>query len=216
MRQSFTIYFAGELFSMKHLVGNALLADALFKQSDGRYRCFVPQDHEQRETTPIAIRNQDLLHVATSDLGLFHFDGPELDSGTVVEFIVAKMLDIPSVIVRSDFRLGGDARTLPWNLMVADYPRTEVVLLDSIALYQKGLHHNGLSPAQAALTANSQLAALMIEALDKVREMPPVLTPAQKRAAYDLLQRMAGGNFETLLDTKTIESLITSKVGRGL
>lgn len=216
MQKPFTIYFAGELFSVKHLVGNALLAEALLRSSRGTYRCFVPQDHEQRETTPTAIRNQDLFHVASSDLGLFHFDGPELDSGTVVEFVVAKMLDIPSVILRSDFRLGGDARTLPWNLMVADYPRTEVLLLDSISLYQRGLHQEGLSPTDAALTATSQLADMVIAALDKVRVTPPLLTPAQKRSAYELLQVMAGGDFEKLLTAQKIESLISSKLERGL
>jgi len=216
MQEPFTIYFAGELFSMKHLVGNTLLADAMLKCSRGAYRCFVPQDHEQRETTPTAIRNQDLFHVASCDLGLFHFDGPELDSGTVVEFMVAKMLDIPSVILRSDFRLGGDARALPWNLMVADYPRTEVLLLDSIALYQRGLHQEGLTPTEAALTATSQLADMVIAALDKVRVTSPILTPAQKRSAYELLQTIAGGNFEKLLTTQKIDSIISSKLERRL
>ena len=50
------------------------------------------------------------------DLALFNFDGTELDSGTVVEFILAKFLDVPSVIMRSDLRsstekeLGADDR----------------------------------------------------------------------------------------------------------
>jgi nucleoside 2-deoxyribosyltransferase len=91
MTQPYTIYFAGELFSLKHLIGNALLADAINTLSESRYRCIVPQDLEQRETTALAIRDQDLFHVISCDLGLFHFDGPELDSGTVVEFMVAKM-----------------------------------------------------------------------------------------------------------------------------
>ena len=41
-----------------------------------------------------------------SDVAMFAFDGIELDSGTVVEFMAAKMLDIPSVVYRSDFRGG--------------------------------------------------------------------------------------------------------------
>jgi nucleoside 2-deoxyribosyltransferase len=216
MTQSFSIYFAGELFSLKHLVGNTLLADAIETQSKGRYRCFVPQDHEQRETTAVAIRNQDLLHAATSDLGLFHFDGPELDSGTVCEFMVAKMLDIPSVILRSDFRLAGDTKTVPWNLMLADYPRTEVVVLDSIALYQKGLHREGLSPKQAAATANEQLATMVIEALDKVRSTPPVLSPEQKRAAYENMRLFPGGHFDAILTKEKMEAALASKLERGL
>jgi nucleoside 2-deoxyribosyltransferase len=139
MTSPLTIYFAGELFSLKHLVGNALLADAIQRLSSGRYQCIVPQDLEQRETTPTAIRDQDLFHVFSCDLGLFHFDGPELDSGTVVEFMVAKMLDIPAVILRSDFRRSGDTSELPWNLMASGYPRTEVLILDGMSLYQQSL-----------------------------------------------------------------------------
>jgi nucleoside 2-deoxyribosyltransferase len=216
MAQSFSIYFAGELFSLKHLVGNAILADAIQVQSEGRYHCFVPQNHEQRDTTPLAIRNQDLLHVVTSDLGLFHFDGPELDSGTVVEFMVAKMLDIPSVIIRSDFRLGGDAGSAPWNLMLINYPRTEVITLDSIAVYQNGLHGKGLSPKDAAIAAHEHLATLTIRALDGVRASPPVLSADQKRAAYENVRHIAGGNFDELLNEKKLESILTSKLERGL
>jgi hypothetical protein len=35
---------------------------------------------------------------------LFLYNGTELDSGTVVEFMFSKFADIPSVIVRTDFR----------------------------------------------------------------------------------------------------------------
>jgi nucleoside 2-deoxyribosyltransferase len=216
MAQSFSVYFASELFSLKHLVGNAILADAIQTKSEGRYHCFVPQDHEQRDTTPLAIRNQDLLHVVTSDLGLFHFDGPELDSGTVVEFMIAKMLDIPSVIIRSDFRLGGDSAISPWNLMLINYPRTEVITLDSIALYQKGLHRKGLSPKNAAIVAHEHLASLTITALDTVRTAPPILSAEQKKAAYENVRLIAGGGFESLLNDKKIASIVSSKLERGL
>jgi nucleoside 2-deoxyribosyltransferase len=216
MTQSFSIYFAGELFSLKHLVGNALLADAIQTQSDGRYHCFVPQDHEQRETIAVAIRNQDLLHAATSDLGIYHFDGPELDSGTVAEFMVAKMLDIPSVILRSDFRSGGEAKILPWNLMLVNYPRTEVIVLDSIVLYQKGLHQDGLSPKQAAMAANEQLAAMVIAALDKVRTAPPILSPEAKRVAYENMRLFPGGGFDSILTKEKMEHVLASKLERSL
>jgi len=39
------------------------------------------------------------------DLALFNFDGPELDLGTVVEFLFAKFADIPALILRMDFRI---------------------------------------------------------------------------------------------------------------
>jgi len=103
-----TLYFAGELFSQKHLIGNALLAHAIYEESQKQYLPILPQDLEFRDTSPKAIRDQDLLSLIQCDLALFHFDGPELDSGTVVEFMYAKFADIPAVILRTDFREGGD------------------------------------------------------------------------------------------------------------
>jgi nucleoside 2-deoxyribosyltransferase len=176
MSTPFTIYFAGELFSLKHLLGNAVLAEQIHLESNNRYKCIVPQDLEQRETTPLSIRDTDLLHVVSCDVGLFHFDGPELDSGTVVEFILSKMLDIPSVIIRTDFRLGGDSRLDPWNLMCSGYPRTKVVLLDAMASYQKAAREGGLSPSEAGHAATRSFAGDVVAALDEVRAINPILS----------------------------------------
>ena len=120
----YTIYFAGELFDHKHLIGNALLAAHIERLSNGRYRCVLPQDLEQTDSRAVDIRNQDLIGVATCDMALFNFDGSDLDSGTVVEFVYAKLLDIPAVILRTDFRGGGDQDTDgdAWNLMASFYP----------------------------------------------------------------------------------------------
>ena len=106
------VYFAGELFSAKHIIGNAVLAAAIETVSEGRFSCILPQALEQRGTTPRAIRDQDLEAVYRSDVALFNFDGTEVDSGTVVEFMFAKFLDIPSVILRTDFRAAGDSGDL--------------------------------------------------------------------------------------------------------
>ncbi|MEM9058500.1 MAG: nucleoside 2-deoxyribosyltransferase, partial [Pseudomonadota bacterium] len=108
MTQALSVYFAGALFSHKDLIGNALVAAAVDRLSDGRYRCLVPQDLEQSSGRAMDIRDQDLRAVIESDLAIFNFDGTDLDSGTVVEFVTAKQLDLPSVLVRSDFRLAGD------------------------------------------------------------------------------------------------------------
>ncbi len=67
----------------------------------------VPQNLEQATFRAVSIRNQDLKHVMTCDVALFNFDGTDLDSGTVVEYMFAKMLDIPSLIIRSDLRDSG-------------------------------------------------------------------------------------------------------------
>lgn len=68
----------------------------------------MPQLLEQSTERSEDICNNDLKQVHDCDLALFNFDGTELDSGTVVEFMYAKFLDKPSVILLSDFRSGGD------------------------------------------------------------------------------------------------------------
>jgi nucleoside 2-deoxyribosyltransferase len=216
MTQPYTIYFAGELFSLKHLLGNAVLAEHIHLESANRYRCTVPQDLEQRETTPTAIRDQDLLHVVSCDVGLFHFDGPELDSGTVVEFMVSKMLDIPSVIIRTDFRLGGDSQVEPWNLMCSGYPRTKVLLLDAMASYQEQLRNEGLPPAEAALAATRAFAKDVVQALDDVRAMKPRLSTELREQVYEWIRNMPGDSFAKTLSKDSLLQIVSSKTSRGL
>ena len=97
-------YFGGELFSLKHLLGNVALAQAIWRVSNGRYEAVLPQDLEVTKKRGKAIRDVDILTLLSSDLALFHFDGTELDSGTVAEFMLAKFADIPTVLLRTDFR----------------------------------------------------------------------------------------------------------------
>jgi nucleoside 2-deoxyribosyltransferase len=212
---SYSIYLAGELFSLKHLTGNAILADEIEKCSGGSYQCVVPQDKEQRETTPLQIRNQDLHLVVSCDVGVFHFDGPELDSGTVVEYMLAKMLDIPSVIVRSDFRAGGDSSD-PWNLMLSGFPRTEVIILDAMRLYQKGATTGGLTRTEAALASQSEMAELIVSALDSARNTPPLLTREEQTAVYGWFRRLPASEFDQQLSEKELFEILESKRARGL
>ncbi len=216
MTAPYTIYFAGELFSLKHLVGNALLADAIERLSSGSYRCVLPQDLEQRETTATAIRNQDLFYCMSCDLGIFHFDGPELDSGTAAEFLFAKMLDIPAVILRSDFRQAGDAKTVPWNLMLAGYPRTEVVLLDSVKLYKNATEVQSLRPAEAAHVATEDLAKLTISALDAVRSTPAILKPEQRDVVYEWARTLPGSGFSEKVSREELRRIVATKIEKGL
>jgi len=139
MDNQFTIYFAGSLFNHKDLTGNALLAEYIEKCSERKYRCCLPQNLEQHQTTAVEIRNQDIAKVIECDLGLFNFDGTELDAGVVVEFMIAKFLDIPTVILRSDFRTCGEKEVggEDWNFMCSFYPRTRIVKLNAIMSYQE-------------------------------------------------------------------------------
>src|SRR5262252_1646273 len=87
-KRNFSVFFAGELFSLKHLAGNASLAEAIYEQSHGRFRCVLPQDFSAlRGRSSRTIRDHSLRTLAGCDLALFNFDGADLDSGTVVEFM---------------------------------------------------------------------------------------------------------------------------------
>ena len=202
-----TVYFGGELFSAKHLLGNAALAEAVHARSGGRYVPLLPQHLEQRDLSAHAVRDEDLRALLSCDLGLFHYDGPELDSGTVVEFMTAKFADLPAVLLRTDFRGGGDqlAGGEPWNLMSSFYPRTKSVVLDAMALYQTGLPRPSAGPGDprpdspahglgttAARGMTEAVADAVIAALDEVRARPPALPASCRAAVYEWLALMPG------------------------
>src|SRR6476659_6075005 len=161
----FSVYFAGELFSSKHLVGNAALADAIARASNLNFICVLPQALEERNLGAHGIRDQDIVSLIGCDLAIFNFDGPELDSGTVVEFLFAKFADIPSLILRTDFRRSGDQEGDPWNLMISFYPRTQTLWLNSMELYKKALNQ-GMSPVQAGQSLLEQIALETIKQLE--------------------------------------------------
>lgn len=163
-----TIYFAGDLFDHKHLTGNALLAEAIDTCSQGRYKCVLPQNTEVASNRAEVIRNNDLKQVLECDLALFNFDGTDLDSGTVVEYMYAKFLDKPSVIIRTDFRASGDQEDGdPWNLMCSFYPRTEILKLNAMAEYHKAT--NGNTPlAEQIASMYEKMAEKIVTAFDKV------------------------------------------------
>ena len=220
----YTIYFAGELFDHKHLIGNSLLADRIERLSGRRYRCVLPQDLEQTDSRAVDIRNQDLLGVATCDCALFNFDGPDLDSGTVVEFVYAKLLDIPAVILRTDFRGGGDQDTDgdAWNLMASFYPRTRNVSLNAMAWYQQARRETDDPMAAATLYAD-RIARQAIDALDAARAEPSLLnaTPDDVEHLYrwaltfpagGLADRAAGD--DSLRDA--VHALVVEKTRKGL
>ena len=231
MSASYTVYFAGELFSAKHLLGNAALAEAIFALSQGRYVSVLPQNLEQRDTSAHAIRDQDLHTLLDCDLGLFHYDGPELDSGTVVEYLFAKFADIPSVLLRTDFRAAGDheASGDPWNLMSSFFPRTRVVQLDSMALYQEALRRAGGAagvPSERVLDEGRSLeggrllteriAAQVITSFDALLSLPPVLPRMFAESVYHWLALMPG--LRGAVDENTLTSLdrCARKQAKGL
>ena len=188
------IYFAGALFDHKALTGNLLLADAIKRQSAGRYVCVLPQNLEVSEARAKDIRDNDLKMVFDCDGALFNFDGTELDSGTVVEFMYAKMLDKPSVILRTDFRSGGDQLDGdPWNLMCSFYPRTATVLRNGMADYH-GMRADGEDLLEILSSSYQKLAGELIAKLDEVFEQKsPLDASGLDRSVIELwAQRFPG------------------------
>ena len=220
MGTPFTIYFAGALFTHKELIGNALLASYIARQSQGRYTCVLPQDLEQATARAVDIRNQDLKLVMLCDLAIFNFDGSDLDSGTVVEFMFAKFLDIPAVLVRSDFRSAGDQLkdSDPWNLMCSFYPRTRLVQFNAMAWYQEVMQ-TAATLADALPRLYERMATELIAQLDAVRSEPPLPKDHQQTIEnlYRWVLRFPGGGFsDACAEPQFIERLISRKVSQGL
>jgi len=205
-----SIYFAGDLFDHKHLTGNRILAQQINKQSNEKYVCNLPQDFEQTVGRSVQIRNQDIKMVLEADLALFNFDGTDLDSGTVVEFMIAKMLDIPSVLLRTDLRNGGDAKDSdPWNLMCSSYPRTNILLINSMLLYKKHF-----SSTFSTENFYADLSQQIITSLDSVQSVKPVLNKKEALVLYTHLNKIIGEDFH--IPESHIKEIVNGKVAKGL
>src|SRR5260370_13014553 len=212
-RLSYAIYVACELFNDKHLICNSALASAIERQSNGEFICRLPQALEQRSNSARQIRDQDLETLIDCEIAIFNFDGTEVDSGTVVEFMVAKFADIPSLLLRTDFRKGGDQGEHPWNLMMSYYPRTRTCLLDSISLYKEALAVGGnYHEASARMLEN--IAQRVVEELRLLLQAPPCLPAAFTAPVYDWLGMFA--QFESPSSAEKIRMALKNKKSIGL
>ena len=217
MPEQNSVYFAGDLFNHKDLIGNLLLADAIERESSGRYVCVLPQHLEQSTSRSIDIRNNDLSKIVSSDLILVNFDGTELDSGTVIEFLFAKALDVPAVILRSDFRSAGDQeRGDPWNLMCSGYPRTGKLTLNAMAWYQEAWGKGG--GTEAVLERfYIKLSKAIITEFDKVYNEPSLIDSQQMlRNVYEWGLRFPGNGFSDLFTEQELITLLEKKQKKAL
>jgi nucleoside 2-deoxyribosyltransferase len=225
-QRSLNVFFAGELFDLKHLIGNAYLAEAIYEKSHGRYLCALPQDFDPRGTAPRAVRDHHIRSLVGCDLALFSFDGPDLDSGTVAEFMIAKFADIPSVILRSD-RRGAGGRAPQWNSMANHYPRTSIISLDGLGAYKAILRkrHRKLDEvirlAGQHSSADAQrlcddVAAAVVRAFDRVRELPPVMPRHLREEVYNWLPLMPGLRGKEKALRREFENFLEHKVQRDL
>ena len=214
------LYFAGPLFDHKDLLGNALLAASLERTTAGRYVCILPQDLEAASLRAVDIRNQDLQQLITCDVALCNFDGSELDAGTVVEFMVAKFLDMPTVLLRSDFRTAGDQGQEgdPWNLMCSFYPRTRVAQCNALAWYQEARRAGG-SLTDIIERFYQRLATCVMTHVEAVCQEPPLPTGPQidLERLYQWALTFPGGSFADLCsDPSFIAQVVVARRARGL
>lgn len=204
----YKIYFAGDLFDHKHLTGNAVLSKAIEQLSRGRYNCVLPQDWEGcGALSAIDIRNRDIKSVMEADLVLFNFDGTDLDSGTVVEFMIAKMLDIPAVLLRTDCRNGGYLHGDDWNLMVSGYPRCITVKYSALLMYN----------ATNLSEMHTTIAQSIIEAFEKILHQNSLLLHHQEIiAAHNHVIRMCGGQLDKLVPPTHVLKIIQEKLEKNI
>jgi nucleoside 2-deoxyribosyltransferase len=222
----FTIYSAGGLFTQDELAANILIKEAVWRLSNGKFQLFLPQSREMQELNrpdvEAYIRNTDLLEVVRSDIILVRFDGLELESGTVVEFTMAKNLGKPAVILRSDFRRVSFADICePYNLMVKNWPRTVEVQLNSFGIWAEifsGQRHGlgdsntpqDLMKAELGTLHESvdQVAGQVIAAFETVITMKSPYPPAYQETVYQASRFSPGSGFDQLLTTSELDQII--------
>jgi nucleoside 2-deoxyribosyltransferase len=130
------IYFAGPLFTQAERAWNAWLGAAL---TAAGHTVFLPQVAVQSLATleADAIFRLDVDGVASADAVLAILDGADPDSGTAFECGMAYALGIPVVVVRTDFRAGGDAlpgqRLATINLMLSQAATSVVAMPEPAA-----------------------------------------------------------------------------------
>ena len=204
------IYFAGGLFDHKELAGNMLLAKKIEQLSAGRYQVLLPQDFESAQTDATSVRNNDYKLLMACDLIVANFDGVELDSGTVAEFCCAKMLDLPAVLFRTDFRNGVErpGAVVPWNLMISAYPRTVNLIIngmDELVRHDRDLEKY-----------HSSIAEQIIAAMDEVVAMQSLLPKEDLLSHYKRTLQLLGGGMSGLFTDEELQTLIAEKVQNGI
>jgi nucleoside 2-deoxyribosyltransferase len=237
-RGSFTIYAAGGMFNQHELAANVLIKEAVGRLSDGRFLLNLPQSKDLKELDAMEeldaayLRNADLLGVVTADIVLARFDGLELDSGTVVEFTMAKSLGKPAVILRTDFRhLSGVGIEEPYNLMARCWPRTVDVhipyLFDYVGLLaeeRKALGERLIAEGHTDESLNFEdilraelntvqkgfetIANRIIEGLETVIKMDSPYPAEYREMVYRALRYSPGSGFDQMLTEDELEGVI--------
>jgi len=115
------LYLAGPLFTLAEQQFNADLAR--FLEAEG-FDVWLPQEHEPRGDTAKAIFDMDVEAIDWADMVVACMDGPDPDSGTAWECGYAFGKGKPVVCYRTDFRISGDTKDAPYNLMLSESATT--------------------------------------------------------------------------------------------
>ena len=222
----YTTYSAGGLFTQDELATNVLIKEAVWRISNGKFQIFLPQSREvqelERPDIEAHIRNTDLLEVLKADILLGRFDGPELDSGTVMEFAMAKFLGKPTVLLRCDFRrmvfIGVNG---PYNSMVKNWPRTVEIYLHSFEIWGQLLaeEHQRLDTddaKQSLMKAElgtlqksvDEIARQVIAGFETVIAMDSPYPPEYQEVVYHVSRYTLGSGFDKLLTTGELDEII--------
>jgi nucleoside 2-deoxyribosyltransferase len=222
----YMVYSAGGLFTQDELATNILIKEAVWRLSNGRFQLYLPQSVEllelDRPDVEAYLRNVDLLAVVKSDIILARFDGLEVDSGTMVEFVIAKSLGKPTVILRCDFRrLSGTGRGEPYSLMAKNWPRTVEVYLDSFVIWaslfaQERQALDDSDTFQATMKAEmgtvqksvDEIAKQVIAGLEAVIKMESPYPPEYREVVYQASRFSPGSGFDELLTTSELGEII--------
>lgn len=224
--EKYRVYLAGGLFSQHELTTNVAIKEAVWRFSNGRFEIVLPQSKELRQLDradlAAYLRNTDLKLVVEADILLARFDGVELDTGTVVEFMLAKMLGKPTIILRSDSRhLTSGGLDDPYDLMVKNWPRTVEVHIDSLMNYIQMIAGEREAPSGAdseRFFLEAELATIqrgmdatalrLIDALNSVIELESPYPPELQIAIYEAVRYAPGAGFEQLLTEEQLRGTI--------
>jgi hypothetical protein len=164
-----------------------------------------------------------------ADIVIARFDGLELDSGTVVEFITAKTLGKPTVIFRCDYRHllngivlpTGKDLDVPYNLMVKNWPRTVEVhfesLLNYIDLFAKegNVHNRGMTFQDIMNTelttvqkSFDEIAYRLIDALELLTKTESPYPLEYQEFVYKALLYSVGSGFDQLITENEIKEIV--------
>jgi len=223
---SYRVYTAGGIFTQHDLTTNVYIKESIWRQSKGKFELVLPQSKEMRDLDrpdlAVYIRNTDLSNVLLADIILARFDGLELDAGTVVEFMLAKFLAKPVVILRCDSRrLGEESLDEPYNLMVKNWPRTVEVHFDSLSEFSRVLSEESkkmgnVDTFQSAIKAElktvtqgiDETAQKIIQGLEAVLEIKSPYPREYQEFVYKIARFSPGSGFDQLISEQELDSLV--------